>query len=195
MPVRGFSLLPSSVSSISRRFLHLIIATTVSLLLLFIASISIDRNPFQFVFIHEAYRRRPECSCSRSSLPPLASEWTPDLNNNSRSFLCSPYATRRGPNQRIIAISLFGPKENKMFQLNRSLTFLDELIADLNVHYADGFTLRIYHDDTINVTNIICPIECQHSNVDFCNVTDKLYMPPKIWRFIPAGDPLVDISK
>ena len=43
-------------------------------------------------------------------------------------------------------------------------------------------------------------IECAYNHVDFCNasalgnlgsVSD--YMPPKIWRFLPAGDLLVDI--
>jgi hypothetical protein len=50
-------------------------------------------------------------------------------------------------------------------------------------------------DDTINMSDVICPIECQNPNVDFCSMRYKLFIPPKIWRFIPAGDPLVDISK
>jgi hypothetical protein len=65
----------------------------------------------------------------------------------------------------------------------------------MNIIYSDGFVLRIYHDQTINESNVICPIECEHPNIDFCDMTHKLYIPPKIWRFIPAGDPLVDISK
>ncbi|CAF3793048.1 unnamed protein product [Adineta steineri] len=140
------------------------------------------------------YRRRPECTCLRHELPPVISLSTIE-KNKSQSSLCSQYATRRGPNQRIIAISLFGPKENKRFQLNRTLKFLHELIEDLDKIYSDDFILRIYHDNTINVTDIICPIECQHSNVDFCSMAYKTYMPPKIWRFLPAGDPLVDISE
>jgi hypothetical protein len=65
----------------------------------------------------------------------------------------------------------------------------------MNKIYSDGYILRIYHDNTINTTDFICPIECKHPNVDFCDMNHKLYIPPKIWRFIPAGDPLVDISK
>ena len=61
--------------------------------------------------------------------------------------------------------------------------------------YSDGFILRVYHDNTINEKDIICPIECKHTNVDFCSMDHKLYIPPKIWRFIPAGDPFVDTSK
>jgi hypothetical protein len=65
----------------------------------------------------------------------------------------------------------------------------------MNTVYSDGFILRIYHDDSINATDVICPIECEHPNVDFCDMKHKLYIPGKIWRFIPAGDPLADISK
>jgi hypothetical protein len=140
------------------------------------------------------YRRRPECRCYRHDLSPLFSNLTSNLTE-SQSSLCSEYATRRGPHQRIISISLFGPKENKMFQFNRSLSLLNELINDLNKVYSDGYLLRIHHDDTINVSDIVCPIECQNPNVDFCNMNSKLFIPPKIWRFIPAGDSLVDISK
>ncbi|CAF0787175.1 unnamed protein product [Adineta ricciae] len=139
------------------------------------------------IAISIGYRRRPECLCLRPELTPNFT------NNTSPSYLCSTYAAQRGTNQRIISISLFGPKENRMFQLNRSLTFLNELINDMNVVYSDGFVLRVHHDDTIGFRDVICPFECQHPNVDFCSMSSKLYIPPKIWRFIPAGDPLVDI--
>ena len=138
-----------------------------------------------------SYRQRSGCFCARPELP-----LRPQGNlTDTSSSLCNIYATRRGPHQRIIAISLFGPKENKLFQFNKSLSFLDELIQDMNKIYPDNFTLRIYHDDTVNVTDVICPTECKNPNVDFCSVQEKLFIPPKIWRFIPAGDPLVDISR
>lgn len=149
-------------------------------------------------FIHPrfyaGYRKRPECTCIRPALPsfPRSSQFKIDEN---RSVLCSEYATRRGPQQHVISISLFGPKEVQRFVLPRTLAFLDSLIKDLDKIYPDEFVLRIHHDSTINTTNVICPIECAHRNVDFCDMKDKLYIPPKIWRFIPAGDPLVNISK
>ncbi|CAF0949124.1 unnamed protein product [Rotaria sordida] len=71
--------------------------------------------------------------------------------------------------------------------------FLNELIKDFNIRYSDGFILRIHHDNTINATDVICPYQCKHPNVDFCNMMHKLYIPPKVWRFVPAGHPLVDI--
>ncbi|CAF3436162.1 unnamed protein product [Rotaria sp. Silwood1] len=138
------------------------------------------------------YRRRPECTCYRHRLPRFDFNLILNLIEN-QTFLCSDYATRRGPHQRIISISLYGPKENKRFQYNQSLSFLHELINDVNTIYSDNFILRIHHDDTISLSDVICPIECRHHNVDFCNMESKLFIPPKIWRFIPAGDPLVDI--
>jgi hypothetical protein len=178
----------------NRRFIYFIYAGFLGSLAIFIISNFTFLIPTIFPFLDDNYRQRPECTCLRPRLPPLSSP-LPLEQNGSRAYLCSEYATRRGPHQRIISISLFGPKENKMFQFNRSLTFLDALLVDLNKVYSDGFTLRIHHDDTINVTDIICPIECKNPNVDFCDMMRKLYIPPKIWRFIPAGDPLVDISK
>lgn len=138
------------------------------------------------------YRQRTECTCSRPVLPVLSSRV---IYNEQHAAFCSHYATRRGPHQRVISISLFGPKEVQKFEIHRSLHYLRLLIEDLNRIYSDGFLLRVYHDDSINTTNTICPIECQHWNVDFCNMNQKPFIPPKIWRFIPAGDPLVDISK
>ena len=144
-------------------------------------------------FIVDNYRPS-KCSCLEPELSSFTLSSTSNLTN-SQSSLCSHYATRRGPHQRIISISLFGPKENKMFQLNQSLTFLNELIHDVNKIYPDNFVLRIHHDDTIGLLDVICPIKCRHQNVDFCNMNSKLFIPPKIWRFIPAGDSLVDISE
>ena len=131
--------------------------------------------------------QRIECNCDRSRPASTA--------NSNDTHLCSPFATGRGPHQRVISISLFGPKENKLFQVKQSLIYLNQLIEDVNQIYPDGFILRVHHDDTINRTEVICPIECNHPNVDFCDMHRKLFMPPKIWRFIPAGDPLVDVSR
>jgi hypothetical protein len=163
----------------------------------FIVLMISDYNPFKHPvspFLQVDYRRRPQCTCLRPDLFPSLSSLPLEQNGN-RSSLCSLYATRRGPHQRIIAISLFGPKQTKRFEFNRTLAYLDLLIKDMNTVYSDGFILRVYHDDTIDTKNVICPIECEHPNVDFCDMKHKLYIPAKIWRFIPAGDPLVDISK
>ena len=138
------------------------------------------------------YRRRSECACSRPALLSLPSRF---LINEDQPAFCSHYTSQRGPRQRIISISLFGPKEVRKFEIHRSLHYLRLLIEDMNKIYSDGFILRVYHDDSINASNVICPIECKHRNVDFCNMINKTFIPPKIWRFLPAGDPLVDTSR
>ncbi|CAF1304333.1 unnamed protein product [Rotaria magnacalcarata] len=144
-------------------------------------------------YFNNDYRRRPQCACSRPDLPQLAVNSIPSMIK-SQYYLCNQYANQRGPHQRIISISLFGPKENKLFQYNKSFILLNQLINDINIIYPNNFTLRIHHDDAISLSDMICPIECRYSNVDFCNMNSKLFIPPKIWRFIPAGDPFVDIS-
>ncbi|CAF0967925.1 unnamed protein product [Adineta steineri] len=131
------------------------------------------------------------CSCTRPILKQKS-------NNFTKKSLCNAYSTSRGFHQRVIAISLFGPKENQRFIMNQTLQYLHELIADKKKVYP-GWILRIYHDASIK-EDIICPIECEHNDVDFCDVnaltklSDKNnYIPPRIWRFLPAGDELVDV--
>jgi hypothetical protein len=176
-----------------RLFSRFIFACLICTFIVYIVFRFTYSTPLIHIPLNVNYRQRTECTCSRPELFSLASNSTSN-KTEIQSSLCSYYATQRGPNQRIISISLFGPKENKMFQVNRSLTFLNELINDINKIYSDDFILRIHHDNTINIVDFICPIECKNPNVDFCDMKTKLFIPPKIWRFIPAGDPLVDIS-
>jgi hypothetical protein len=141
------------------------------------------------------FYRRQKCSCTR---PIFEHQSNLLIIDEASTSLCSQYSTLRGFHQRIIAISMYGPKENKIFGMNQSLNFLNELIIDMTKTYP-GWILRIYHDASIQ-ENVVCSIECANNNVDFCNasalgslgsVSD--YIPPKIWRFLPAGDLLVDI--
>lgn len=141
------------------------------------------------------FYRREKCSCSR---PVYEQQSKTLVLDESSASLCSHYSTLRSAHQKIIAISMYGPKENALFNMNDSLTFLHELLLDMQKIYPD-WILRIYHDSSIN-EEIICPIECAYHYVDFCNASHlgslgrvSDYMPPKIWRFLPAGDLLVDI--
>ncbi|CAF1099972.1 unnamed protein product [Rotaria magnacalcarata] len=174
-----------------RRFLSLIYLCLLVSLIVFLIFHIIDHTCNLEQPSTDHYRRRPECKCDRNPLPTIDLKLISKIPKN-QSDLCSDYATRRGPNQRIISISLYGPKENKRFANNSTMYFLHELINDVNKFFSDNFILRIHHDDAITYPDVICPIECRYSNVDFCNMTSKRYIPPKIWRFIPAGDPLVD---
>jgi len=139
--------------------------------------------------------RRQSCSCSR---PLLNRKSKLLIIDETSSSLCSQYSTLRGFHQRIISISMYGPRDNAMFTLNTSIDLLHELISDMKRMYPD-WILRIYHDVTIT-DDLICSIECAHNNVDFCNASSlgslgsiSSYIPAKIWRFLPAGDKLVDI--
>lgn len=152
------------------------------------SSVNIENN-------QTAVYRRHGCSCTR---PLRIDAFNALVIDERSSSLCSQYATLRGLHQRIIAISMYGPKENAMFSSNASVGMLYELIADMTKMYS-GWILRVYHDASIK-EDIICPIECTFKHVDFCNASAlgnladiDAYMPPKIWRFLPAADPLVDV--
>lgn len=107
---------------------------------------------------------------------------------------CSERATSRGPHQRVIAMSLFGPTENLMFSHSASILFLRKVLAEMGAVLPNDFILRIYHDQTIT-QDTVCEFECSNTNIDFCAVPSNTFIPPKIWRFLPVGDPFVDVSK
>ena len=76
---------------------------------------------------------------------------------------------RRGPNQKIIGISLYGTKK-----------FYYEKLKNISIstkNYYPGWTIRVYHDNSID-KSVICKIVClkdekaniYYDNVDFCNV-------------------------
>ena len=106
---------------------------------------------------------------------------------------CNSRIIDRGPHQRVIAVSLFGPKENLLFQRTLSLSFLKDLIQDVYDIYP-GWILRVYHDNSIDIKRIR-ELQCRYDHVDFLNMTNKSYPPPRMWRFLPIGDMLVDISE
>ena len=114
------------------------------------------------------------------------------LINENRS-ICSLRSTKRGRGQKVLAVSLFGPKENDLFQINNTLAFLYELIQEARTIYPQ-WTIRIYHDNSIKST-LTRKLEYQYNNVDFCNMSRVSYMPQKTWRFLPAADLFVDTSK
>lgn len=128
--------------------------------------------------------------------------WLVDANRHFSSLeqkfisLCSARSTKRGINQKTIAISLFGPTENpKLFSLNSSLILLKELIDEMEQVYPKDWILRVYYDEKILSRKIISDFEFQSNSIDFCDV-NKLnlsFIPPKIWRFLPALDETVAI--
>ena len=126
-------------------------------------------------------------SCKTNSVP-----YVFRLTDEKRS-LCSHRSTLRGKGQRVIGISVFGPKQNGLFQWNRTLTFMNELIEDTRTIYS-GWILRIYHSAVIP-RNLVDELQCQYDHVDFCDMTHTNFTPAKIWRFLPAIDMFVESSK
>ena len=114
------------------------------------------------------------------------------ITDENRSF-CSHRSTLRGKGQQVLGISIFGPTENGLFQWNRTLSFMNELIEDTRTIYP-GWILRIYYSAIIP-PNLVDKLQCQYDHVDFCDMTHNNFTPPKIWRFLPAIDMLVDASK
>ncbi len=120
---------------------------------------------------------------------------SPTVEGKKVVSLCSTRATKRGLGQKILAISFFGPVENKGFTLNNSLILLRELVNEMQQTYSDNWVLRIYHDEKILTETMISQFEQSYSFIDFCNITDLglNFIPPKIWRFLPAVDDTVNI--
>jgi hypothetical protein len=92
-------------------------------------------------------------------------------------FTCDLYKTlRRGPNQQIIGISLYGRQSN-YFCYNQ-LKFIIRQVRDL---YKNKWSVRIYYNRSTNKT-AICQTECLRdeqsgelvNSVDFCDI-DRMY--------------------
>ena len=122
----------------------------------------------------------------------LQNKYLQSLNTGSNSPCISPVADR-DYSQRIIAISMFGPKENLLFQPSSSLSFLKDLIQDVYQVYP-GWILRVYHDDSLDMKSIR-ELQCRYDYVDFYNMNGSSFPPPRMWRFLAIGDVQVDISK
>lgn len=140
---------------------------------------------FLFVLWIVFPRKNPSCPCRRR----------PEGHFTS---LCSGQASFRGAHQYVISISLFGPRENPVFQWDQSFVLLRQFLAEMKEIYPQ-WILRVYHDQTIPKDRI-CRIECEYPQVDFCNANALMelgdiaaYVPGKIWRFLPIGDPSVDV--
>ena len=109
---------------------------------------------------------------------------------------------RRGPGQKVIAYSLYGTHPKYYDQIKPLLKMAAEYYSD--------WVLRIYYDDSIN-KSLICDIECMkdefdryYDNVDFCysyyipngfdrNVLNASYLHSMKWRWLPLGDPFVNM--
>jgi hypothetical protein len=118
---------------------------------------------------------------------------------NSNQTLCSQEADHRGNKQRIISLSIFGPKENPMFIDEKFSQLIYPLIDEAKLLFP-SWTIRLYSDQsTINRLNLK-NLTHLANNLDVCNINQipilgnvGEYLSGKLWRFLPALDPMVDI--
>ncbi len=125
------------------------------------------------------------------------------LYKNDQNLTCNKFSLlRRGINQKIVSLSLYG----KDPFYSRKLINLTRLIKK----YYPNWFIRIYHDDTI-LESIKCEIECQKDennklidNSDFCDINKlpvslfnketfwSVSIHKMMWRWLPIGDNFVD---
>ncbi len=117
--------------------------------------------------------------------------------------LCSKSSDRRGPHQKVIAISIYGTKskfnDNPMFSWETNiLQFVKLLANEINI-LLPKWILRVYIDFT-DSTKSQQEFFDHFSNVDICDINNILifdsslssFLPGKMWRFLPIFDPYVD---
>lgn len=117
---------------------------------------------------------------------------------HSNRTLCSESADRRGKKQRIISLSIFGPKENALFADDKFSQLMTPLLHEATALFPK-WTIRLYADElTISRLNLH-NLPRVSKNIDICNVNQiptlgdvSAYLSGKLWRFLPALDPTVE---
>lgn len=117
---------------------------------------------------------------------------------------CDLYNTlRRGPNQHVISLTLFGATTRRYLYNLKTL-------ARLAKKYYPGWVIRVYHDKNSASANRRCEYQCLrddkgviYDNIDFCDVSELPidlhtswngdYIIPNLWRALPVMDSLVDL--
>ena len=129
--------------------------------------------------------------------------YTYDIFSQWNQTLCSIQSQKRGPNQKVISVSVYGTTSkftnNAMFAWNTTIMpYLAALSQEVN-DLLPSWIIRIYTDyvgSTLEQRELINT----YANVDICNVNDMPmfgsslvnYMPGKMWRFLPVFDSYVD---
>jgi hypothetical protein len=183
------------MSSIKKSIIFSILVglNLISLIALLVFSFSTE-DSIEF----NSIKLNSRCSCRKEKI--IIYEFNKDHENTN----CDLFnVLRRGYGQKIVSYSLYGTKE----LYYKELKYLSELVTK----YYPTWTIRIYYDDTINST-VICEYECLKNeitgnyvdNIDFCNINKIPFGSPKStwnakfmhsmkWRFLPIGDPFVDM--
>ncbi|CAF4364229.1 unnamed protein product, partial [Rotaria sordida] len=117
--------------------------------------------------------------------------------------LCSIQSDHRGPNQKVISISVYGSSsnytDNGMFAWETSIfSFLIPLANEVKL-LLPSWIIRLYIDFT-GSTKSQKNFLYNFSNIDICDIHNipmfgsslVSYLPGKMWRFLPVFDPFVD---
>ena len=150
-----------------------------------------------------SYRRFDEMFDINNTLK--YSNYTYEFFSQWTQTLCSERSSRRGPHQKIIAISVYGTAskftDNSMFAWNTTIMpFLKQLTQEVN-DLLPSWVIRMYTDyvgSTVEQRELIKT----YANVDVCDMNNLpifgslllSYMPGKTWRFLPVLDPYVDYT-
>ena len=138
-------------------------------------------------------RLESKCPCRKEVL------YVEDIRK--KMFTCDLFNTiRRGKGQKVVSYSLYGSDPLYYSEIKT----ISKQVAK---HYP-GWIMRIYYDKSIN-QSIICDYECLKDEVtgkytNICNINeipfgnpvktwDAQYMHSMKWRFLPIGDPFVDM--
>lgn len=151
------------------------------------------------------------CNCEREILM-KDSAFVPD-NTSDRFNWCSSESSLRGRHQKVISYVLYGKVNERYFSLIKNISSTAEEIYP-------GWIVRIYHNfvnqsgPEQEARDHLCNVYCQFNNIDLCSmpsliervrITNNTTTPatmdpgllqgsqPKMWRFLVALDPNVDL--
>ena len=182
-------------------------------LILFIIYIYLDYSSFETVLVDgDLLKLKSKCSCKNQMIFVTKTSHNVNVrfeasekyyNFSEKEFstgriTCDLYnVLSRGLQQKVIGVSLYG---------NDPLYYESiKIISKLVQKYYPHWIIRIYYDYSINQT-IICELEClKGNNIDFCNINEipfgspisnvwnAKHMHKMSWRWLPIGDPFVDV--
>ncbi|CAL8068274.1 unnamed protein product [Orchesella dallaii] len=146
------------------------------------------KNPVKFSY--------PEsCNCPRKLRP-----CQNNLDSKTPQSFCSFEATHHGAHQRVISYSLFESKDHQERNAWAEKRWKKGLIDNLLKmrKYFPGWVLRVYSD--IDHDEFLCKLRCQNPDFFWCDIRNiapygdlSSKMASRTWRFLPLGDPTVDI--
>ena len=114
---------------------------------------------------------------------------------------CSQDAYSRGPNQRVIAMSVYNTNDTGLEARRRYFAGIEANLKQMPLFYP-GYTMRVYHHGlSKSLREQLCHLACHNNALDLCDaknlpgnpMTDATELFPMIWRFFPTLDPQVDI--